>query len=220
MGGGIILTKLFERIPKEKRNRILKAAIEEFSNFGYDNANTNIIAKKADISVGSLYKYFDNKEDIFMTTVRHCAEVLKSALEDITEGEEDIIIKVEKVLRAIQKHSRENLNMIRLYNEMSTHSNSRFALQAVYDLESVTADLYSSLIKKAQEENEARLDCDPRMFAFLIDNIFVMLQFSYACDYYRERFKIYVQEDIFDKDDFVIEQTLKFIKAAFYPKKK
>lgn len=214
------MTELFERIPEEKQNRILQAAIEEFSDFGYDNANTNTIASKAEISVGSLYKYFKNKEDLFLTTVKHCASVLKGALENIMEGEEDILLKVEKVLRTIQKHSRENINMIRLYNEMSTHSNSRFALQAVHDLESVTAGLYASLIKKAQAENEARLDCDPNMFAFLLDNIFIMLQFSYSCDYYRERFKIYVQEDIFDKDDFVIEQTLKFIKAAFTPKKK
>jgi hypothetical protein len=62
---------------------------------------------------------------------------------------------------------------------------------------------------------EARTDCDPGMFAFLIDNLFMMLQFSYACDYYRERFKLYAGADIFKKDDFVVDQTLKFIKAAF-----
>jgi hypothetical protein len=42
-----------------------------------------------------------------------------------------------------------------------------------------------------------------------------MMQFSYACDYYRERFKVYAGDDIFSSDDFVVEQTLKFIKAAF-----
>lgn len=213
--GGFILTELFDRISEEKRNRILQIAIDEFSNYGYENANTNTIAKKAGISVGSLYKYFENKEDLFLTTIKHMSLVLKDILANIMVGEEDILIKVEKVLRAIQQHSRENSEMIRLYNEMSTHSNSKIALQAVYDLESVTAELYASLIEKAKQEHEARQDCDPRMFAFLLDNIFMMLQFSYSCDYYRERFKIYVRDDILENDDFVIEQTLKFIKAAF-----
>ena len=43
----------------------------------------------------------------------------------------------------------------------------------------------------------------------------MMLQFSISCDYYKERFKVYVGEDVEDKDDLIISQTLKFIKAAF-----
>ncbi|HWT75308.1 MAG TPA: TetR/AcrR family transcriptional regulator [Mobilitalea sp.] len=209
------MTERFNRIPEEKRNRILDAAMTAFAANGYVNANTNIIAKEAGISVGSLFQYFENKEDLFRTTVTYGASVLKSTLENIMLGEEDILNKVEKVIRTIQKHSRENGKMIRLYNEMSTQSNSRMMSEVIKELEGMTAGLYSSLIEKAQKELEARTDCDPRMFAFLLDNLFMMLQFSYACDYYRERFKLYVREDIFEQDEFVVEQTLRFIKGAF-----
>ncbi len=209
------MTDLFLRISEEKRNRIYASAINEFALFGYVNANTNKIARNAGISVGSLFQYFENKEDLFLTTVKHCASILKEALEHIMMDDEDILLKVEKLLRTIQKHSRDNMNMIRLYNEMTTQSNSRIVCEVVGELETMTAQLYSSLIDKAQQENEARTDCDPKMFAFLLDNLFIMFQFSYSCDYYRERFKLYVSEDIFDRDEFVIEQSLKFIKAAF-----
>jgi AcrR family transcriptional regulator len=212
------LTELFGRIPEEKRNRIYDAAINEFATYGFMNANTNKIARRAEISVGSLFQYFENKEDLFLTTVNYCATIMKVTLEAILVGEEDILVKVEKLLRTIQKHSRENLNMIRLYNEMATQSNSKIICEVVKDMETLTAKLYADLIRKAQSEQEAREDCDPGMFAFLLDNIFMMLQFSYSCDYYRERFKIYVKEDVFDQDDFVVEQTLKFVKAAFSPK--
>ncbi len=212
------MTELFGRIPEEKRNRIFDAAISEFATYGYMNANTNKIARKAGISVGSLFQYFENKEDLFLTIVKHCATIMKVTLEAILVGEEDILLKVEKLLRAIQKHSRENLDMIRLYYEMTAQSNSKIICEVVKDMETITAKLYAELIRKAQSEQEARTDCDPEMFAFLIDNIFMMLQFSYSCDYYRERFKVYVKEDVFEQDDFVVEQTLKFIKAAFSPK--
>lgn len=209
------MKELFNRIPEEKRNRILQAAIDAFAAYGYENANTNKIADKAGISVGSLFQYFDSKEDLFFTTVTYGTSSLKATLEEIMTGEEDILNKIEKLIRTIQRHSREHGNIIRLYNEMSTQSNSRIMKEAVGDVEGLTAELYSSLIIKAQKEMEARTDCDPKMFAFLLDNLFMMLQYSYACDYYRERFKVYVSEDIFEKDDFVVEQTLKFIKAAF-----
>lgn len=209
------MNERFNRISEEKRNRILQAAVDAFAAYGYENANTNKIAEQAGISVGSLFQYFENKEDLFITTVKHGTSVLKATLEDIMKGDEDILIKVEKVIRTIQQHSREHGNIIRLYNEMSTQSNSRMMKEAVLEVEGLTAKMYSSLIEKAQLELEARTDCDPEMFAFLIDNLFMMLQFSYACDYYRERFKLYAGADIFEKDDFVVDQTLKFIKAAF-----
>lgn len=210
------MTELFNRIPEPKRNRILQAAMNEFATFGYENANTNHIAKKAGISIGSLFQYFSSKEDLYQTTVALSSTVLKTTLEEVMKEKEDVMVKLEKVLRLIQRHSRENINMIRLYNEMATQSNSALMQQTVEDIETLTAELYSTIIKKAQEEQEVRMDCDPKMFAFLMDNILMMMQFSYACDYYRERFKIYVSEDIFEKDEFVIEQTMKFIKAAFH----
>lgn len=212
------MTLLFERIPEEKRTRILDAAVNEFANLGYENTNTNKIAARAGISVGSLFQYFENKEDIFLTTIRHCALVLKVTLENILDGEEDIFLKVEKLLRVIQKHSRENVNMIRLYNELSTHSNSRLVLETVEDIEGMTAKLYTRIIENLQSQGEVRTDCDPRMLAFFIDNMFMMLQFSYSCSYYQQRFKLYGGEDVLLQDEFLVENALKFIKSAFTKK--
>ena len=78
-------------------------------------------------------------------------------------------------------------------------------------------ELYASLIRQAQKEHIVRDDCDPRMLAFLMDNLFMMFQFSYACDYYRERFRVYVSNDILERDSFVIDQTMKFLESAFAP---
>lgn len=209
------MTELFERIDKEKQNKIIQAAVSEFASFGYNGANINQIAQNAQVSVGSIYKYFNDKEDLFLSMIKYGSSILQATLDEILQGEEDILIKVEKVLRTIQKHSRENRDMIRLYHEMTTQSNPKLVGAAAFNMESLTAKLYSGLIEKAQENGEARTDFDPKLFAFLLDNLFMMFQFSYSCEYYRERFKIYAGDDILSRDDFVVEQTLAFIKAAF-----
>ncbi len=54
----------FQRIDDDRKNIILEAGIEEFSSKGYENANINIIAKNAGISIGLMYKYFSTKEDL------------------------------------------------------------------------------------------------------------------------------------------------------------
>ena len=61
----------FDNISEEKRKKILDVAVNEFANHGFENANINTIAKKADVSVGSLYKYFDTKADLFLTSVNY-----------------------------------------------------------------------------------------------------------------------------------------------------
>ena len=52
------------------------------------------------------------------------------------------------------------------------------------------------------------------MFAFFFDNLMIMLHFSYACDYYKDRFRIYCGDDATEKDALIKEQLLKFIGGA------
>lgn len=57
------------RIPKQKRSRelvdrILTAAGELFAERGYAEINTNLVAKHAGVSVGSLYQFFSDKDEI------------------------------------------------------------------------------------------------------------------------------------------------------------
>lgn len=48
----------------ETRQRILDAAARVFAEFGYRGGTTNRIAEAANISIGSLYQYFPNKDAI------------------------------------------------------------------------------------------------------------------------------------------------------------
>lgn len=77
----------FARLSDQKRERILEAAAKEFAAHGYAGASMNKILDDAGISKGAAYYYFDDKADLFATTVRHYAEELMGdfpfALEDL-----------------------------------------------------------------------------------------------------------------------------------------
>ena len=182
----------FQKISEEKRQRILDAAIIEFSEHGFDSANINNIAQKSGISVGSLYKYFNNKEDLFLTVVHVGVETLKSVLENIMASQDTLETRIEKIIKAIQIHTRSNVHLTKLYNEMATESRSNLVWKIVSDMENATAGLYTSFVKDAQKAGYVRPDIDANLFAFYLDNLFIMLQFSYACEYYKERMKIFV----------------------------
>ncbi len=56
--------------PKEEMRRaILAAAADEFADVGFDKATLASIATRARTSIGNLYKYFANKEELFHAAV-------------------------------------------------------------------------------------------------------------------------------------------------------
>ena len=54
----------FEEIREKSREKILAAALELFANKGYNATSIDSIAKKAGISKGLIYNYFESKEKI------------------------------------------------------------------------------------------------------------------------------------------------------------
>lgn len=56
----------FLNLPEEKRDVIINVAIDEFLEFGLENASTNRIVANSGISKGSFYQYFEDKQDVFM----------------------------------------------------------------------------------------------------------------------------------------------------------
>jgi AcrR family transcriptional regulator len=76
------------RTPKQARSqerydKILQTASNLFKDKGFDGTTTNEIARWADISIGSLYQYFNNKEAIVAALTDRYVETLKEVTADI-----------------------------------------------------------------------------------------------------------------------------------------
>lgn len=66
----------FENLETDKQEAILAAAAEEFAERGYEGASLNRIIDEAGISKGSLYYYFEDKQDLFVTVWRRAIDRL------------------------------------------------------------------------------------------------------------------------------------------------
>jgi len=76
---------------RETRKRILQAARELFTEVGFEETTTHLIADGAGVSVGGLYAHFPNKEEIFLTIMeersRAIYEMTKDSIRTIREQE-------------------------------------------------------------------------------------------------------------------------------------
>lgn len=205
----------FGNLPEEKRQRILCVARQEFAENGFENTSIMQIAKKSGISVGAVYKYFDNKEQLFSYIMHDGLATLENMLMELAPSDEDILIKAEKIIRTLLAFSKEQPELVQLYCSLTTGGSTEFINQLSQRIEAVTASIYTQTIAIAQETGEVRKDINPAFFAYLLDNVFMMLQFSSTCPYYKERFFIYTGKQVEDSDELIVEQTLLFLKAAF-----
>src|SRR3569832_980450 len=60
----------WRRLPGERPEQILNAALIEFGERGLAGARLEDIAKRAGLSKGTIYLYFPNKEELFREVIR------------------------------------------------------------------------------------------------------------------------------------------------------
>ena len=70
----------------EKKNRIIQASYEVFSEVGYFGANTSEIARRAGFSTGIVYSYFTDKRDILLYVLKIYLDKVTSPLVKLFKG--------------------------------------------------------------------------------------------------------------------------------------
>lgn len=89
-------------LKEDIRGRILTVARHRFEQKGYSKTSMREIAELAEISVGNIYNYFTNKDELFCEVVRPVLCALEAMLQEHhgIRGEDIMTMKSEKYLKA------------------------------------------------------------------------------------------------------------------------
>ncbi|MGA7512214.1 MAG: TetR/AcrR family transcriptional regulator [Candidatus Sulfotelmatobacter sp.] len=72
------MPKLLHRTVEKNKLKIERAALQLFTRKGFHGTTVREIAKKAGVSMGKLYIYYDTKEDIFIDLVHHLGRKMEA----------------------------------------------------------------------------------------------------------------------------------------------
>jgi AcrR family transcriptional regulator len=155
---------------EERREQILKAAIEVFGEKGFERATIADVARRAGVAEGSIYNYFKNKGDLLVGIPRQIVQLPVQAIAPLLEQSNvPGAVSPEKVLTAIAQ------NLVAIF-----HQNSqifRVLISAVPHLKQTTRESYvnhvilyaigilEAYFKKQIELGVFRKDLDPRVLA-------------------------------------------------------
>lgn len=206
---------MLKKLSEEKIEEILEVGISEFASHGLHATSMNNIAKRAGISVGVLYKYYADKNDFFLACLSRSLSALEKLLGELSVKEDDPLKYAEALIDAVAEFAESNSDHIRMYHEITTGEDRELAKSMAEHIEGVTSKLYTEIIARAQKKGEIRSDLNPELCAFFFDNLMMMLQFSYSCPYYQERYKLYRGRELSADNDIVKRHLLQILESAF-----
>lgn len=87
----------------QKRRALIEAALQDFTELGYENATAKSIAKRAAVATGTFYQYFHNKDDMLQVIAQERFEMLYEEVSGpaATAADEPIVASFRRTLSLI-----------------------------------------------------------------------------------------------------------------------
>ena len=145
-------------MPLELRQQIIDATVQILSTEGAEALTIRRVCQKADVSNGTFYHYFQNKDDLLMYFVKDTLFgdfEIKTAPDDITGRVVELYLHLVRKYQSMGKEfmkSFYNTNNIALSAYMG-ETNGRFA-------EGTIMEKSEEYVRKAQEDGYFSKDCD------------------------------------------------------------
>lgn len=160
---------------EQTKKKILKAALDIFSEKSYDTATLNDIAKKADVTRGAIYWHFEDKKDILKElTDIHFGDFLEKAYNETLVLEGNSLEKIENLFTDYFEYflnNPDNMKFKRIIDIKMAFDENNIFVQDIF------GEIIENMIKKTNEiivygqsKNEIRQDIDAVFFTGTILN--------------------------------------------------
>jgi AcrR family transcriptional regulator len=169
----------FFNLPEEKRDRIIEAAMDEFSQNHYGKVTIDKIAKKAEIPKGSFYQYFENKDDLYIFLFGQIGNKKKHILEETRENIEQLDFKsyIMLLLEEGSKFESKDIKLVKLKAKFINECPQEIRKEILKNEYPKSYDILMKAIKLYIEKRELRANLDMETTAYIITQCMSNIEF-------------------------------------------
>jgi AcrR family transcriptional regulator len=164
--------KTFTRLDDDKKERIMRAAIEEFQACGFERAKIETIAQSAGVAKGSIYQYFDDKKELFLYSVTWALEYFMEIIDRQTPLKDmdvyDYFLTGSRERAGLLK--REPL-LIEFSMDIFTGKFGGLALEASRELSRIGEEYELKLIANGKRKGTVRDDLDDKTLLMFFQGV-------------------------------------------------
>ena len=158
---------------KDHRIQILEAAEKIFAKKGFYTTTMEEVAKEARLAKGTIYLYFESKEDLFFEVIERKLDILLGKIEEELQQSNSPSQKVKKVIGIHLKFLEENEDFFKIMQNLSESLKKRMEKKLksrVIQKQSHYIEMLGKLIQKAIIEGEIK-PLDSRKLAVILMGI-------------------------------------------------
>jgi AcrR family transcriptional regulator len=153
-------------ISKENRKQfILNCAEQLILKEGLSSLNIQRVSKKSKLAVGTIYLYFNSKEDIIANLTIRSREVLLEKFIESTNKKENALDKISELLIAFYNFYKENP----FYNQLVSFYETNSGLQETQELKEASykiTQLVVDIVNEGKRQNTIRKNLNEIEFSF------------------------------------------------------
>ena len=212
------------KIPAQKRERLLSQAAMLFAERGLNQTDMAALAGRVGIAKGSLYNYFDNKEELYLYVCRDGLERSRSAIYGTMDPAWDVYKQVDHIFREGAHFVQAHPEYLILYTNVASAGMVRFSDRISLEVEHYTADHLKQVLRRDMAAGIVRSDLDVSFTAFAINSLYIALMTSLVPGHNKIRLNEYLDitgeldsatvEALISRITAMINQMLRPIHAA------
>jgi len=206
-------TRTFRRLDPARQQAVINAILEEATQKGPASLNIKEIARRADVSVGSLYQYFPNRDGLLDFAIELCARYMTDMF-DLSRPYLTAMPLREALnayLSVGLEWGKTETGLVRFYGRAAYQGDPHLAERLVRPVAEAMRKITLAMLEGAVQRGEIRPDVDLETVSRLVNGLMIVVGDSQMLPYLNTYFQI-TDEKV--SQEHILETLVPFILKA------
>ena len=175
----------------------MDAAAKVFARDGAHRAKISDICKQAGISNGALYKYFKNKEALFLSVLDHGVDLMVHELFGRPRAHgSGFFDGLRQLFEGLDRFVKQHRPYVELYADLTACSMNQFAAYMADKIENEGRNVFLRMVEDGKRCGDLSTDIRSDLMAYFLDSHLTLYAYSLVSEHHSRRFNAFFRTDV------------------------
>jgi AcrR family transcriptional regulator len=212
-----LVTRTFRRLDPDRQQAVIHAILEESAEKGPSSLNIKEVARRAGVSVGSLYQYFGSREGLLNFAIELCVRYVGDAFNGFMPYLIDLPLReaLSAYLSGGIEWSQTEAGLVRFFGRAAYQGDPTLSERVVRPIADLMLEMMRTILARAAERGEIRPDVDLDATARVINAAMIATGDSQLLPYLNTYFQVTGEGMSFER---ITEALLALIAGGVRPR--
>lgn len=186
------VTRTFRRLDSERQETIFNAILEEAEEKGPASLNIKEVARRAGVSVGSLYQYFPDRDGLLDFAIELCTRSTIAMFHEYTPMMAAMPLRdaMSAYLMGGLEWGQTAMGLVRFFGRAAYQGDPDLAERVVRPVATVMRETMREILTQAQRRGEVREDVDIEAMTRVMNGLMIVIGDSQLLPYLNTYFQV------------------------------